>query len=216
MDWKLYVKTYLPLVYKMADFNHTAISRLAAANIIAATVNEAAEKHFVSDSILNAFFTLGQDTDLIIRKAMLKNYHALIPVAKDKYLEDKLFSEVNLTRNSQLVGMLKEANSSSRTLITELVIKNARYFDKSKIVDEFLPLFISEVESCYDFSEDWVIANFALVTEFLLNVADSCHSGYTESVQKYWQVLLASPVARHCLRQARHTQTSRSVYTFAG
>jgi hypothetical protein len=78
----------------MADFNHTAISRLAAANMLAATINEAAEKHFVSDSMLNAFFTLGQDTDLVIRKAMLKNYHTLIPAAKDKYLEEKLFHEV--------------------------------------------------------------------------------------------------------------------------
>lgn len=94
IEWKLYVKTYLPLIYKMADYNHTAISRLAAANMLIATINEAAENHFVSDSVLNAFFALGQDTDLVIRKAILKNYHTLIRVAKDKYLEEKLFSEV--------------------------------------------------------------------------------------------------------------------------
>jgi len=97
MDWKLYIKTYLPLIFKMANFNHTATSRLAAANMLAATINEAAGNRYANDSMLNAFFTLGQDTDLVIRKAMLKNYHTLIPITKDKYLEEKLFSEVTLT-----------------------------------------------------------------------------------------------------------------------
>ena len=112
MDWKTYIKKYIPLIYQMADFSHTSISRLAAANMLAATVNEAVKKHVVTESLLNSFFGLSQDSDLTIQKSMLKNYNILIPITNEKYIAEQLLSEVififmlvawNIERNKSVI-----------------------------------------------------------------------------------------------------------------
>jgi len=80
----------------MADLSHTTVSRRAAANIFAATINEAAVNSRITEHMLHAFLSLCQDTDLTIRKAMLNNFHILFPLIKDSNMESTLFSEVFL------------------------------------------------------------------------------------------------------------------------
>ena len=94
INWKLYTEKYLPLILKMADMNHTIVTRRAAANILASSLNESAENHLPTKNLLNAFISLCQDTDMRMRKSMLKNYHILLNVLKDRYLEAQFFSEV--------------------------------------------------------------------------------------------------------------------------
>ena len=97
MNWKLYIQRYFPLVYKMADLNHTAVSRRTAANIIASTINEAAYNDLVVDSILHPFLSLCQDNDLDISKTMLKNCKVLIPRLKNKVVIKQIYIEVNVS-----------------------------------------------------------------------------------------------------------------------
>lgn len=87
--------------------------------------------------------------------------------------------------------MLKEANSTFRIIIIEIIIKNFKQFNEAKILDEFIPLFIDEVEKCFDFSEDWIIANFTLTVQFLLST-NVTEVTYIEAMQKFWQVLFRS------------------------
>ena len=79
----------------MADFNHTAVTRKSAANILAATIIEAARNYIISETLLNPFLSLCQDTDIDIRRNMLKNCHSLLPLIKDKYITTQIFLDVN-------------------------------------------------------------------------------------------------------------------------
>jgi len=90
----MYLEKYLPLLYKMAGLDNTITSRRVSANILAATLNEAAKNHAVPDSLLHGFFSLCQDTDIVIARGMLNNYHFLFQVVKDNYFEAQLSSEV--------------------------------------------------------------------------------------------------------------------------
>ena len=78
----------------MADLSHTTVSRKAAANILAATVNVAAEQNTLNESLLHPYLNLCQDTDIQIRKSMISNFHILLPRIKDKQAEITLFDEV--------------------------------------------------------------------------------------------------------------------------
>jgi len=88
------------------------------------------------------------------------------------------------------MGMLKEGNSSFKIIIIEIIIKNFKHFNQVKINSEFIPLFIEEVDKCFDFSEDWMIANFPLVVRFLLTTNTKHSLTYIEAIQKLWQVQL--------------------------
>lgn len=78
----------------MADLNHTTVTRKAAANILAATVNEAAQQNILNESLLHPYLNLCQDTDTQIRKSMIANFHILLPRIKDKQTEVTLYDEV--------------------------------------------------------------------------------------------------------------------------
>ncbi len=104
VSWKHYQEKYWPRILKMADLTNTPTSRLAAANIVAATVNEAAANYLVNDGLLHAFLSLCQDTETSIQKAMLNNYRVLLPIIKYPYAVAQLFSEVlsfPLSNNNQ-------------------------------------------------------------------------------------------------------------------
>lgn len=94
VNWKAYLDKYLPLLYKMVGLDHTTTSRRVAAKILAATLNEAAKNHVVPDVLLHGFFSLCQDTDMVLLKSMLSNFHPLLKVVKDNYFAAQLFSEV--------------------------------------------------------------------------------------------------------------------------
>lgn len=98
MNWKLYMERYFPLIYKMADLNHTPVSRRTAANIIASTINEAARKDVVTDDILHPFLSLCQDNDVDIGKNMVRNCSILIP-RLNKALVKQVYAEVSVSPN---------------------------------------------------------------------------------------------------------------------
>ena len=78
----------------MADLSHTTVSRKAAANILAATVNEAVQQDILNESLLHPYLNLCQDTDTQIRKSMITNFHILLPRIKNHQIEDTLYEEV--------------------------------------------------------------------------------------------------------------------------
>jgi hypothetical protein len=94
LNWKVYTERFLPLVLKMADLSHTPVSRMAAAHIIAATVNIEVEHDKVSSTVLQAYLALCQDTSLAIRKDMLANLHILLPKVRNESDLETLFTEV--------------------------------------------------------------------------------------------------------------------------
>ena len=198
MDWKTYIKKYIPLIYQMADFSHTSISRLAAANMLAATVNEAVKKHVVTESLLNSFFGLSQDSDLTIQKSMLKNYNILIPITNEKYIEEQLLSEVIFIL-CQLLGILKETNQSFRILIIETIIKNRKYLNSDHLVEEFLPLLIDEANKCFDFSEDWMVRNFGVIIDFILSLKIE-GTDHILVFENFWHVVLYIRIESYYIR----------------
>jgi hypothetical protein len=78
----------------MADLNHTTVSRKAAAIMLAATVNEAAQQNILNESLLHPYLNLCQDIDTQIRKSMIANFHILLPRIKDKQTDVILYDEV--------------------------------------------------------------------------------------------------------------------------
>ncbi len=80
---------------KMLDLTHTAVSRRAAAAVMAASVNEAAKQPTMDDSLLRAYLCLFQDTDIMVRKTTLANCHALLPLLADPRASAQIFSEVH-------------------------------------------------------------------------------------------------------------------------
>ena len=90
------MEKYISLVLKMADLNHAEISRRAAANILAASLNESIKQNAMTESLFQAYLCLCQDTDLQIREAMVGNSHKLLQLVHDPSTEAQLFSEVKL------------------------------------------------------------------------------------------------------------------------
>ena len=88
------MEKYYPHIIKMVDLSHTAVTRRAAANILAETANLAATLNVFTESLLHAYLCLCQDTDIFIRKAMIRNYHTLIHIIKNPHIESQLFAEV--------------------------------------------------------------------------------------------------------------------------
>lgn len=80
----------------MTDFKHTAVSRFAAAMIIASIASQAIDKDTLSKNILQSYLNEIQDSDPSIRKATLRSFFDLIPKIKSTQDKSWIFSEVGI------------------------------------------------------------------------------------------------------------------------
>ena len=78
----------------MADLSHTLVSRHAAARIIMAATNLAAEHNILNGALLQAYLELCQDADLTIRKQFLLDARSLLGRVDAETAESTFFPEV--------------------------------------------------------------------------------------------------------------------------
>jgi hypothetical protein len=162
----------------MAGLKYTATSRRTAANILATTLNIAARKYLAIEDLIQPFLTLCQDTDIQIRKKMIKNCHHLIPSLKSKDTITQILSE--------LITILKEGNTLS-LLVIELVIINNQYLNTKKLKVEFIPLLAKELNNSFDLTNDWILLNFNKVIYFFMQL-ELLNAEYSEILKKFLQV----------------------------
>ncbi len=94
IPWKLFTEKFLPSTLKMAGLSHTLVSRYAAARIVRAASNLAAEKNVLGGSLQQAYLELCQDTDPGIRKATLSDMKDLLRNLSVSSAESDFFPEV--------------------------------------------------------------------------------------------------------------------------
>jgi len=94
IQWKVFLDKFLPPVLKLADLNHTSVTRHAAAQIVIASANLAANNKCLEGVLLHAYQGLCQDTDIIIRKDTLTNINAILKKVDPKTAEALFFEDV--------------------------------------------------------------------------------------------------------------------------
>ncbi len=82
-------------------------------------------------------------------------------------------------------------NMSLRLLVVELIITFHQYFEEDRIVSEFLPLFIKELNKCTEYYNNWILDSFGTVAKFVISLRAKFSEAHVESLDRFLHVWIA-------------------------
>ena len=69
-----------------------------------------------------------------------------------------------------MILILRDANSTISFLIIKIIVANYKMFDIKTLKKNFIPLLLKKMSLCNDFVDNWVLAHFSTVIQFLITL----------------------------------------------